>query len=397
MSSASFETFLPAQHLKGLAYCMITLATSFTAVRLGIRIYKRRFWLIEDIIVCLAWTCCTAMTIGYICATSTVYRISAWGTGRISPYPELKDDIIFLIKIFFPNTLLLWTTLWLVKFALLLHCRRLVDRRPTYIIIWRVTVGLTAAFYIGSVITEFTSCRNLHAWFAPGECSSERDARAALISLFFSFAADIVTDLMVMIFPLRILWNLQLNLIRKISIMAIFGVGMVCIVTSTIRVAQIHSKSGLRQPSPSWLIVWAIVEASVAVVVACLPTFGLLFPAQKTSYRHSDPQSKVGHRDRMQNEGIKLRSRCAQHGFTGPVIEGNASRERLKLNEAGLAPNEVLVTTTLNVCSSPVVLEFSTRVWLTGEMQVGEEHADMDEDSSYLKSSLPEHHAGHMV
>ncbi|KAL8695599.1 MAG: hypothetical protein Q9224_003310 [Gallowayella concinna] len=362
MSGASYDNFLSAQHLKDLAYCMITLATSFTAVRLGIRAWKRRFWLIEDILVCLAWACFTAMAIGYICVTDAVYRVSEVGTGRKPPYPELKDDFIYLVKIFFPNTLLLWTTLWLVKFALLLHCRRLIDRRPNYIIIWRLIMGLTGIFYIGC------------------QCQTERDARASVISLFYSFAVDIVTDLMIMIFPLRILWNLQLNLIRKISIMAIFGVGLVCIITSIIRVAQIHSKAQSKQPSPSWLIVWAIIEASIAVVVACLPTFGLLLPTRKTSaaygYPNSHAQSKIGHRDRMQKEGIILRSRCSQHGFPGPIIEGNASRERLKVNEGALAPNEVLVTTTLNV---------------------GEEPTDIDEDSTYHKTSLPEHHAGHMV
>lgn len=66
-----------------------------------------------------------------------------------------------------------------------------------------------------------------------------------------------------MIFPLRILWNLKLSLVRKISIMAIFGVGVVCILTSIIRVSQISSRAKSRQPSPSWLIVWAIVEAAI--------------------------------------------------------------------------------------------------------------------------------------
>ncbi len=66
-----------------------------------------------------------------------------------------------------------------------------------------------------------------------------------------------------MMFPLRILWNLQLNRIRKLSIMAIFGVGIVCIITSIVRVANLHSKAQSSQPAPSWLILWAVVEASI--------------------------------------------------------------------------------------------------------------------------------------
>lgn len=147
---------------------MITLATCFTVARFGIRAGKRRFWIIEDVTVGLAWACFTAMSIGYICVTPAVYRISAVGNGEIAPYPTLKDDSEFLVKIFFPNTLLLWTTLWLVKFALLLQCRRLIDRLHSYIIIWRCILGFTAIVYIGCITTEFTSCRSLHDWFTFG-------------------------------------------------------------------------------------------------------------------------------------------------------------------------------------------------------------------------------------
>ncbi|KAL8991929.1 MAG: hypothetical protein Q9169_007521, partial [Polycauliona sp. 2 TL-2023] len=180
-----------------------------------------------------------------------------------------------------------------------------------------------------------------------------------------------------MVFPLQILWNLQLNRTRKISIMAIFGVGIVCIITSIIRVANIHSRAQSSQPAPSWLMLWAVIEAAVAVVVACMPTFGLLLPSPKNSTQggfQSSTRCKIGYRERMQSNGIQLQSRASQHGFQGAVIEGNASKERLKMMEEHFSHNGVLVTTTLNIDGS----------------------TEADEDSSH-KSSLPEHYDGHMV
>ncbi|KAL8822429.1 MAG: hypothetical protein Q9191_006835 [Dirinaria sp. TL-2023a] len=155
--------------------------------------------------------------------------------------------------------------------------------------------------------------------------------------------------------------------------MAVFGVGTICIVTSIVRVAQIRSKSGSKQPSPSWLELWAMVEAAVAVVVACLPSFGLLLPSVKPSragYSSSFSQSKSGHRHKLEREGIALRSRSSHHGLHEPVIEGNASRERLKT----CSRSGVLVTTTLNV----------------------EEPPDAAEGCSYHKT-LPEHQACQIV
>lgn len=66
-----------------------------------------------------------------------------------------------------------------------------------------------------------------------------------------------------MVFPLPILWKLKISPLRKYSIMAIFAVGTICIITSIIRVAQIHDRSGSRQPSPSWLALWAMIETAI--------------------------------------------------------------------------------------------------------------------------------------
>ena len=58
----------------------------------------------------------------------------------------------------------------------------------------------------------------------------------------------------------------------------------------------------------------------------------------------------------MQGDGLHLQSRGSQHGFQGAVIEGNASRERLKSMDETLSHNGVLVTTTLNVRVGPKML-----------------------------------------
>jgi hypothetical protein len=67
-----------------------------------------------------------------------------------------------------------------------------------------------------------------------------------------------------MLLPLRLIWNLQIPVVQKISIGGIFGVGLVCVITATIRVVQIGVESGSdTTPSSSWLAFWAIIEASI--------------------------------------------------------------------------------------------------------------------------------------
>jgi hypothetical protein len=52
--------------------------------------------------------------------------------------------------------------------------------------------------FIGCVVSNFTSCHSMHAWFTPGECSEPRDVRAQIASLYYAYAVDILTDLMSM-------------------------------------------------------------------------------------------------------------------------------------------------------------------------------------------------------
>lgn len=102
-----------------------------------------------------------------------------------------------------------------------------------------------------------------------------------------------------MVFPICILWGIQMEILRKLSIIGVFTVGAIGMCASLIRVVELRQNARGGRPSGSWLAVWAMVEAGIgklllhktsmyqqpitltqrallAVMVACLPTFGLL-------------------------------------------------------------------------------------------------------------------------
>lgn len=49
---------------------------------------------------------------------------------------------------------------------------------------------------MGNVTTHLLSCSSLHTWFTPGECQTVRDDNAQMVSLYFSYSMDVLTDLM---------------------------------------------------------------------------------------------------------------------------------------------------------------------------------------------------------
>ncbi|KAK7703726.1 hypothetical protein SLS57_010833 [Botryosphaeria dothidea] len=279
MSSSASKIYFTERVLNNTAYALIVITSATVIARFSIRVCKRKPFQVEDVLVGLAYACFLALTISYLIVTPPLYRLANVQT---HPYPEMMDDALLVIKIFFYSTMLLWATLWAVKFSLLALYRRLMTGLRAYIFLWWILVIFCALTFIGSIISSLMSCSSFHNWFTPGQCGTPRDIKAQLTSLYYSFAVDVLTDLLIMALPLRLIWNLQMPRAEKIGIGALFCSGFVCIVIAVLRVVQIGVKSRNSTPSSTWLALWAEVEAAIAVVIGCCPAFAAFWRTKRS-------------------------------------------------------------------------------------------------------------------
>ncbi|GLA23951.1 hypothetical protein AnigIFM63326_010407 [Aspergillus niger] len=247
---------------------MIALSSAVVIARFSLIFWKLRSLQAEDGCILLSWACFLAMSIAYIIVTPVVYKIDAYTDGKIGPWATMLSDALFMIKVFFANTMLLWASLWSVKLSFLFLYRRLLQDLPA---VWT---------FIGAVISNFTSCQSMHAWFTVGECSTHRDAVAEIASLYYSFAVDAISDIMIMVLPLRLVVSLRLPLGQKISVGAVFALGTICVIMAVVRVIQIGTRANNDStPSSSWLAFWA-------VIVGCLPAFAIIYRRTKNTHRY---------------------------------------------------------------------------------------------------------------
>ncbi|KAK2678089.1 hypothetical protein RAB80_006829 [Fusarium oxysporum f. sp. vasinfectum] len=83
---------------------------------------------------------------------------------------------------------------------------------------------------------------------------------------------NILTDLVVAILPLPVIWKLNLCRSQKIALSTVFGLGCFSIVLAIVRVKWVETWS-----LTTWDIVrpqlWALAEVTSALVCACIPTF----------------------------------------------------------------------------------------------------------------------------
>ncbi|KAJ2970132.1 hypothetical protein NQ176_g8332 [Zarea fungicola] len=263
---------------RGLIACLV-IGTVFIFMRTGARWYKLRKipYEMEDIFMYLALVAFILTVALYYATIETFFRVTALAAnpGQAEPWPTMADDLVLMLKEFFVVQFFFWLTLWAVKWSLLFMFKRLTNGLPVYNKIWWVVFAYSILVFIGSCISNFFSCSSMHAWFTAGECNTPRDSRAKSISLWFSLAADLSTDILIMAVPLRVLWNLKISRVEKISIGLVFAVGLITMATAIIRSVTLNSTGGTGQVSTTWLMLWAGIEGAVAIIVGCLPSFAI--------------------------------------------------------------------------------------------------------------------------
>lgn len=166
-------------------------------MRAGARWYKRRKVPLdsEDLFIYLALASFAIMTALYLATITTFFNVSAVTAGLMAPYPSLQEDVAVMLKEFFVVQFFFWLTLWAVKWSLLFMFRRLTEGIQLYRWIWWGILVYSVLTFIGCCISNFTSCSSMDAWFS-GNCLTDRDNHAKAISLWFSLAADLSTDLL---------------------------------------------------------------------------------------------------------------------------------------------------------------------------------------------------------
>jgi hypothetical protein len=66
-----------------------------------------------------------------------------------------------------------------------------------------------------------------------------------------------------MVIPIRLLWNLQISTVEKISVGFAFSVGLITMLFAIVRVISLDSTVSSGQVDPTWLILWGGIEGLV--------------------------------------------------------------------------------------------------------------------------------------
>ncbi|KAK8127948.1 hypothetical protein PG984_009056 [Apiospora sp. TS-2023a] len=165
----------------------------------------------------------------------------------------------------------------LVKISILLFMLRIFPKRDMRNLIYGVC-GVIVAYTIAFFFATLFQCqpisffwRQLDSTF-PGKCNDIH------MQAWIAAGINILLDIVVIVLPIRSLWNLQASLPKKITAISMFSLGAAVTVISIIRLQSLimFSKSvnftwdGRKAGS------WSLIELYVAIICTCLPVLRIM-------------------------------------------------------------------------------------------------------------------------
>jgi hypothetical protein len=194
---------LPRPSLLAVVWTSFSVAFLLVIMRTGIRLKVMTRLTMEDYWIFLALATLLTSCILQTIQQPSVYYMLATIAGVIPVSAELISAVELYLKFEFAIVLLFWTVLWCVKASFLALYYKLFRELKVYRRAWYLLAAFTFLAYIGCWITLGTSCHPISNFFKFEQCNSDKDIWASRLSIYYSTALDIFTDLCSKCIPLR--------------------------------------------------------------------------------------------------------------------------------------------------------------------------------------------------
>ncbi|KAG9376759.1 hypothetical protein PtrSN002B_002376 [Pyrenophora tritici-repentis] len=266
-----------------VSLAMYTVAVAFVALRCFTRGYIVRKFGIDDLFIAIAVTLGAAQTV-------TILLQIDQGTGRHAS-ELIVDQMNNMLKYSWCNMLIYFVANWAVKMSILALYYRITSGAQglPWIVqthtIW-VLAGFITAFSISIFVTQFVICTPFgRVWDVLAQPDGCLNVALFMIA---SGAINVITDVILLIFPLPLLRLLKFNKRQRTALALILSVGVIPVISSTMRLCEILMADGPRRAGSSWqeldfswgwawVPVWSQLEVDIGIVAASLPCLSPLF------------------------------------------------------------------------------------------------------------------------
>ncbi|KAL7793706.1 hypothetical protein V8C37DRAFT_401787 [Trichoderma ceciliae] len=237
------------------------------------RLARIRFWLDDWLIIA------SLLFSGGFMFTVSIYMVNNGFCRHIwvGPPDATRDWALGLFTTEITYTLgLVFIKLSILAFYWRIFSIQFLDR-----LLLGILVALVSCWGIAAILTSVFQCMPISALWQqfdpvhptdPSTFSCGVDIHNMFIG---KTVPHIVTDVLIMIFPLPYIWNLHLRMSQKIATTCIFFLGIFVTIVSIVRFVFVLELD-LKSPDVTWdqctEMTWTGVEVYIGTVCACLPS-----------------------------------------------------------------------------------------------------------------------------
>ncbi|KAK3329236.1 hypothetical protein B0H66DRAFT_609958 [Apodospora peruviana] len=209
-----------------------------------------------------------------------VYIMEDVGNGLIPIPATFMLDVPKALVAVFSETVICSIGIYAVKVNFLLFFRRLHGQLTQYLVFWWIVLAITIGCFAVSVAFLEYKCTlsGLDVIFV--ECTSKADIAREWRNVIMSCSLDAFTDILILCFPISILWGVRVPMRKKIVLGCVFSLTIftviVTIIRGTIQYGRIASDFSQSQ-NIGWVWFWIVIELTTSYLIACLVSFRLLF------------------------------------------------------------------------------------------------------------------------
>lgn len=261
--------------LLGTLWTGVAVSFCFLLFRFYVRLKIFSRLHIEDSFVLAAWLMNLANAVVWQNNANELY--SAFAVESM-PAPVYLSHVYVQLHSLFASELLYYTALWSVKLSFLLFFRNLGNYIRRQMMIWYCVLAFTIASYITCLCMMDFRC--LVGPRGLAECQSAHNTHYIPTYLRVATVFDTITDGLIILMSTNLLWNASIDVRKKLALTGIFSLTVFIISVSIIRVVLTTSEPGL---DLTWLLLWSGLEITVAIIVACLASFRILYISSERS------------------------------------------------------------------------------------------------------------------
>ncbi|CZR67323.1 uncharacterized protein PAC_17222 [Phialocephala subalpina] len=243
---------------------------------------------------------CIASWVFVILFCSNTLSMSYTG-GGVHQWEVTKHDIVAYRKAVYRGFLIYGLTALLVKITLLLIFTRIFAIVPRAVIIIYFFIGFITLYYLLAFVIKIRICTPIAGFWDP-------NLHPSCINEYAFFLADsilsLVTDVVVLVIPIPLLWMLDLPLGKKVKVVALLAAGGAAIGTSIARLLLVFS-TGMSEDttiSVLRLTLLASAEVSIGMICASLPALNIFF-RRYIGDRKANGQNASGEEVELGNTG----------------------------------------------------------------------------------------------